>query len=203
MTPLFKSLTVAASLALSVSLPAFADQASEDYVRENANHALSMLNDPELDSLERREAFQGLMNQFTDLERVSRFVIGRYARVFNDQEFDAYYDAYARYALATYEAELDKYRGEEIVVTGSTDRNDRDSIVETVVRRPTGDLPVRWRVLSTDDGEDQLPLKERMKREIRGEIRSYMEVGQMLTKPLSKTADKVNENASSASCIVN
>lgn len=156
MTPLFKSLTVAASLALSVSLPAFADQASEDYVRENANHALSMLNDPELDSLERREAFQGLMNQFTDLERVSRFVIGRYARVFDDQEFDAYYDAYARYALATYEAELDKYRGEEIVVTGSTDRNDRDSIVETVVRRPAGDLPVRWRVLSTDDGEYQV-----------------------------------------------
>ena len=59
-------------------------------------------------------------------------------------------------ALATYEAELDKYRGEEIVVTGSTDRNDRDSIVETVVRRPTGDLPVRWRVLSTDDGEYQV-----------------------------------------------
>ena len=156
MTPLFKTLTIAASLTLTTALPAFADQASENYVRTNANQALSTLNDPALDSSERREAFQGLMNRFTDLERVSRFVIGRYARVFSDQEFEAYFEAYSRYALATYEAELDKYRGEEIVVTGSTDRNDRDSIVETIVRRPTGDLPVRWRVLSNDTGGYQV-----------------------------------------------
>ena len=98
MTIGFKTLAVSASLLLATSLPSFADQATESYVNTNANIALSTLNDPDLDSTERREAFQTLMNRFTDMERVSRFVLGKYANRFSDAEMDRYFDAYSRYA---------------------------------------------------------------------------------------------------------
>lgn len=150
MTIGFKTLAVSASLLLATSLPSFADQATESYVNTNANIALSTLNDPDLDSTERREAFQTLMNRFTDMERVSRFVLGKYANRFSDAEMDRYFDAYSRYALATYEAQLDQYRGNAVEVTGSTDRSENDSIVETVIRRPGGDIVVKWRVLKFD-----------------------------------------------------
>lgn len=156
MAHIIKTIAIAAGVALATGFSAAADQASENYVRVNANAALDTLNNPELDADDRRAEFQALMNRFTDLERVSRFVIGRYARTFSDAEFESYLAAYSRYGLATYEAELDEYRGEEIEVTGSTDRNDSDSVVETVVRRASGDLPVRWRVLKMDDGNYQV-----------------------------------------------
>ena len=151
MTIGFKILAVSASLLLATGMSAFADEATESYVNTNANIALSTLNDSDLNAAERREAFQTLMNRFTDMERVSRFVLGKYANRVSDAEMDQYFDAYSRYALATYEAQLDKYRGNAIEVTGSSDRDDRDSIVETVIRRPSGDIVVKWRVMMFDD----------------------------------------------------
>ena len=51
----------------------------------------------------------------------------------------------------------------------------------------------------TDD-EDGLTLKQRMALEIRGDVRSYMQVGQMLAAPLAKRAEKIEENGVSESC---
>ncbi|MAP96182.1 MAG: toluene tolerance protein [Ponticaulis sp.] len=145
-----KHLALSTGLSVLAALPGFADAATESYVAKNANEALVALNDPQLTSTERRAEFQNLMNQFTDMDRVSRFVLGKYANRFSESEMNAYNAAYRRYALATYEAQLDQYRGEEIVVTGSVDRSENDSIVETVIKRPSGDLPVKWRVMKVD-----------------------------------------------------
>lgn len=139
--------------AFLLAAPAFADEASEKYVQKNASEALSSLNAEGLTSSERRQKFQTLMNRFTDMDKVSNFVIGVYSRRFSASDLKDYQAAYREYALATYEAELDKYRGNEIVVTGSTDRNDSDSVVDSVVKRPNGDLPVKWRVLKTKDAK--------------------------------------------------
>ena len=141
------------AIATSFGATALADAASEEYVRINSNAALESLNNPTLNGLERREAFQSLMNRFTDIDRVSNFVIGKYARRFSGAELEAYRAAFREYALATYEGELDQYRGNEIVVSGSIDRNDYDSIVETVVQRGGQELPVKWRVLKDRDAQ--------------------------------------------------
>lgn len=150
MTLKFKTLALTASLAIAASLPAAADTKTEAYVLKNANAALMTLNDPKLDADQRTEAFQGLMNKFTDIDRVSRFVLGVYSRRFSSADMAKYQAAYREYALAVYEAQLDQYRGQEIVVTGSVDRSDSDSIVESVVKRASGDLPVKWRVMKVD-----------------------------------------------------
>jgi phospholipid transport system substrate-binding protein len=76
-------------------------------------------------------------------------VIVKYARRFTPEELQAYQQAFRTYALAVYENELDAYRGNEVVIEGSTDRTANDSIVDTSIARADGKtMDVRWRVLN-------------------------------------------------------
>ena len=148
----FQSL-IAASLvgAFMFAGAAHGDAATEQYIAENATAVLQTLSDPTLDAAGRTEAFNKYMNEFTDLDAVASFVIGRYAQSFTEAEMTAYRAAFREYALAYYENELDRYRGESVEVVGSFDRTARDSIVNT--RIPLRDGPtmdVRWRVLKRD-----------------------------------------------------
>lgn len=146
-----KTAIVAALATLSLGPAAFADAATESYVQENANVVLQTLNDPALDNAARTAAFSEFMDAFTDLERVSNFVIGKYARRFSGEELSRYRDAFRTYALTVYEVQLDQYRGEAVDVTGSVDRSESDSIVNTVIKRSDGEyMDVRWRVLERD-----------------------------------------------------
>jgi len=136
-------------VAALVALPALAATDKEAFVRENGQQVLEALNDESLDAEARTAQFGTYMEEFTDIDAVSNFVIGKYARRFSDSELANYREAFKRYALAVYEVELDRYRGEEINVTGSTERNERDAIVETVIRRSDGqELEVLWRVMN-------------------------------------------------------
>ncbi|MEQ9317111.1 MAG: ABC transporter substrate-binding protein [Henriciella sp.] len=138
----------AASLAVIAS-PAFADAKTESFVKQNANEVLDSLNNPQLGKTERTQLFSNYMEQFADFDAVSKFVIGKYARRFTPQELADYQSAFKEYALAVYENELDAYRGNEVVIQGSTDRTANDSIVDTTIARADGKkMDVRWRVLN-------------------------------------------------------
>jgi phospholipid transport system substrate-binding protein len=141
--------TLIAAAALALVAPAFADAKTEAYVQSNASTVLKSLNDSKMSSSERAATFNGYMDQFTDINSVSNFVIGKYAKRFTADELKRYRAAFRTYALATYQYELDQYRGDAIVVKGSVDRSTSDSIVSTVIRRKDGkDMDVRWRVLN-------------------------------------------------------
>ena len=130
---------------------AFADVATEDYVASNANVVLETLNDPDLSDEARTAAFSEYMDTFTDLTTVSNFVIGKYARRFSEEELARYREVFRTYALTVYEVQLDQYRGEAVEVVGSVDRSERDSIVNTLIKRADGEpMDVRWRVLKRD-----------------------------------------------------
>ncbi len=147
MTPQ-KWILSAAMLAFTAA-PAFADAKTEDYVRTNANDVLASLNEPDLDADARRAKFQAYMDEFTNLDAVAKFVIGKYAKRFTPEEMDAYLTTFRTYALVVYEFYFHEYRGRDVKVTGSTDRNARDSIVDTEIVRADGqELEVRWRVLN-------------------------------------------------------
>ena len=139
--------TLAATLVAALALPAFADARTEAYVQKNASEALSTLNNPKLTAAERTATFNAYMDKFTDIDAVSNFVIGKYARRFTEDELTRYRKAFRNYALAVYEAQLDAYRGEAVVVKSSVDRSPTDSIVNTVIKRKDGkEMDVRWRV---------------------------------------------------------
>lgn len=143
------SALVAAAIAVTMVLPAYADAESEAYVARNASEALATLNDPKMTAAQRTEAFSRYMDKFTDINAVSNLVIGKYARRFTPDELARYRKVFRTYALAVYEAQLDAYRGEAVEVTGSIDRTPTDSIVSTVIRRKGGEkLEVKWRVFN-------------------------------------------------------
>ena len=142
-----KWILAATMLAVS-ALPAFADAKTEEYVRTNANDVLASLNAPGLTASERRAQFQTYMDEFANLDAVAKFVIGKYAKRFSDEEMETYLATFREYALAVYEFYFNEYRGRDVKVVGSTDRNSRDSIVDTEIVRADGqELEVRWRVL--------------------------------------------------------
>lgn len=132
--------------------PAFADAITEEYVRTNANDVLASLNAPDVTPADRRIKFQQYMDEFADLDAVARFSIGKYSRRFTPEELDAYTQTFRDYALAVYEFYFNEYKGEDVKVTGSTDRSTRDSIVDTKIIRADGEeMDVRWRVLKRND----------------------------------------------------
>lgn len=140
---------LSSAMLAAVAMPAFADTQTEEYVRSNANDVLASLNAPGQTPEERREQFQSYMDEFTNLDAVAKFVIGKYAKRFSEEEMDAYLTTFRSYALAVYEFYFNEYRGQDVKVTGSTDRNARDSIVDTEIVRADGqELEVRWRVLN-------------------------------------------------------
>lgn len=137
----------AAAISAGAALPAFADARTEAYVQKNASEVLKSLNNPKLSATERTAAFSAYMDKFTNLDAVSNFVIGKYARRFSEAELVKYRKAFREYALAVYEFQLDAYRGEAVVVKDSVDRSETDSIVNTVIKRADGQtMDVRWRV---------------------------------------------------------
>ncbi|MEM9569832.1 MAG: ABC transporter substrate-binding protein [Pseudomonadota bacterium] len=140
---------ISSAMLAVAAMPAFADTQTEEYVRTNANDVLASLNAPGLTSSERREQFQSYMDEFTNLDAVAKFVIGKYSKRFTAEEMDLYLTTFRNYALVVYEFYFNEYRGQDVKVTGSTDRNARDSIVDTEIVRADGqELEVRWRVLN-------------------------------------------------------
>ena len=146
------SLALIAGMALTGALPALADAKTESFVRENANMALQSLNDPELTSAERRARFKQLMDEFTNIDLISRRVLGKYYRRFEEGEIETFNSVFREFMLATYEARLDQYRGQEIIVTGSVEKTDSpslavNSVVESYIDLPgENDLQVMWNV---------------------------------------------------------
>lgn len=146
---LARKLILAMAIMVTAGAPAFADVATENYVRENANDVLESLNRSELSTADRRAGFQTYMDEFANIDAIARFTIGKYSRRFTPDEMDRYTKAFRRYALATYEFYFNEYKGREVEVTGSTDRNANDSIVDTLILRADGrKMEVRWRVLN-------------------------------------------------------
>ena len=147
-----KTILVSAAALMATATPAFADKATEAYVMKNANMALQSLNNPSLTADERRVEFNKLMDEFTDLDLIAMRVLDHYYRSFSDKEKADFTAAFREFALANYESELDKYRGSQVTVTGSTDEPANkftkvDSTIESTIALPGRNLPVRWRVV--------------------------------------------------------
>jgi len=144
-----RKLIFSTAVLMASAIPAFADAKTEEYVRTNANDVLASLNAPDVTPEDRRLQFQTYMDEFANLDAVAKFAIGKYSKRFDEAELQAYIVSFRAYALAVYEFYFNAYRGKDVKVTGSTDRNPRDSIVDTkIVRQDGREMDVRWRVLN-------------------------------------------------------
>jgi phospholipid transport system substrate-binding protein len=160
-----RSITRAALLAgmLGVGLIAAAPAAyaarnteAEQYVQENAAEALRTLGSRTTSVSQRRATFDTLMQRFSDMPRISNFVLGRYgAQLRSDASLRAEWTrTFQDYAIAVYEDRLGRLSGSTVRVTGSTERVARRDVIVTSELQPQGGgraTTVQWRILRSSD----------------------------------------------------
>ncbi len=152
---IFASIAAAAA-AFGILASAAADDAAETFVQAILDEA-----EPHLAAQTESERFAGiatLVDQYVDMRRVSRFVLGKYARKLTDEQKQAYDPLFEKYATQVYQNVLSQYAGERLRVTGSVDRSERDIIVNSKIVNPAPgsdlrDVVVHWRVYRNRDGE--------------------------------------------------
>ena len=154
-TAFLSALIGAGMLATAPNAFAARDTAAETYVQENASQALNTLGNRSVTGAERRRLFDQLMRQFSDMDRIAMFVVGRYsAQLRADPALRAQWvNTFKDYAVAVYEDQLTAYSGSNIRVTGSTERiPGRDIVVNSeITPRGQRPLPVQWRLLRTGE----------------------------------------------------
>jgi phospholipid transport system substrate-binding protein len=138
--------------ALAGAPAAFADAKSEAFVETNSNRVLEVLNDDALTDEQRSARFSEFMHTFANIPAIARRVLGPAGRSLSQEEFDAYYDAFQRYAIAVYEVQLDQFRGEEVKVIGSRDIDERRSQVRSLIESSQAgrDIEVIWDVIRSE-----------------------------------------------------
>lgn len=152
----FLVMTVGAAASLAASIPAQANPA-EDYVQQNINRGLAILNDHQLATDQRRAQFENFLLGLTDMKRIADFTLGQYRRTASPADLAAFEGAFQSYATAVYQSYFMKYAGQTLKVTGSEARTPDDIIVATQMIDPNDHsgqepLEVDFRV-RTDTGK--------------------------------------------------
>ncbi|MGD2131727.1 MAG: ABC transporter substrate-binding protein [Maricaulaceae bacterium] len=155
-----RTLAIAAAVAATAASGAFADQRAEAFVTEHANEALAVLSDNSMSLSEKKATFRDLVDEVADVPKITRFVLGRYARSIDPATMSEFSDVFRDYAIGVYEERLSDYAGETLEVTGSSPVSGRDGdfVVHSVVSGggQEDDLNVNWRVLIDESGQAQV-----------------------------------------------
>lgn len=148
-------IAISAAIALAAALPAKADEAAENFIREVLAEANPLFGD--IDEATRNAGIDSLVDKYVDMNRVGLFALAQYARVITDDQKRQYFPLFRRYATSVYRDVLSNYSGQTLEVTNSVDRSERDIIVNSRVTgaRPGdefADLVIHWRVYRGPDG---------------------------------------------------
>jgi phospholipid transport system substrate-binding protein len=145
-------------LAASIRAPAHAaqaeasrDQGAEQFVQVQGQRLVSILADKSQSMADRIRAFRAAVNEIADVPRITRFVLGKYARTIAPAQMQRFAPVFQDYAQDVYQQRLENFHAETLTVTGSLVRKPGDVVVRTTitggdVKQPT---PVSWRVLGS------------------------------------------------------
>jgi len=146
-------LALAAIVAVAMPLAARAGTPAEDFVQNNVQKGLTILNGGESKDQKRLE-FRNFLLKLTDLKRIADYTLGPARNTASPADLAAFEDAFRDYAFAVYEAEFTKYSGQTLKVTGSVERKAGDYLVSTVLVDPSkpndrDPIQVDFRILGT------------------------------------------------------
>jgi len=144
-----------AASAFAFAGTAYADQAAETYVAGVLTEANQFMAG---DEATRLAGIKTMVDDHVDMRRVGRFVLGQYARRMTDAQAEAYHPLFEKYATLVYQNALSNYSGEQLEVTKSIDRSERDIIVNSkIVNAKPGsqfaNITVHWRVYRDRNGK--------------------------------------------------
>jgi phospholipid transport system substrate-binding protein len=124
--------------ALAQPAAAQADQAAEDFVQQNIQHGLSILNNHNISDADRRSQFREFLTGLTDIRRIALYTLGSVRRTASPGDVEAFVSAFRDYAVAVYESRLQNYAGQSLKVTGATEHGPNDTIVSTILVDSSG-----------------------------------------------------------------
>ena len=123
---------IAAVVSTTLSVPASANPDAQGFTQRLIDQGIQILkntSDPQ-----RKPKFREFITQYADVRKTARFTLGNYARTAAPADVDVFVEAFKNYAIAIYETQLDKYKGESLKVVGSIENKPGDYIVKTVVQ---------------------------------------------------------------------
>jgi len=155
--PFIKPMMLAAFIGLFFTGAAFAAPQDEAFVQTKANEALNILRDDSLDKAAKTARFAEYVDGVTDVPRVARFVLGKYARGADPQKLATFTKVFREYASGVYESQLGNFGGETLKVLGSQDRKPGDSVVASLISGGKVEEPIKvnWRI-RTRNGKPQV-----------------------------------------------
>jgi phospholipid transport system substrate-binding protein len=149
------ALALIVCLVLLAPFAARAENAAETFVQTNIDKSYAILNDRNLDPLERERQFSQQIRASVDTRRVALFTLGPFARDASKETLEAYTAAFGDFLTAIYHQALNRYRNRSIKVTGSMSRTDDDVVVNAIVGAATGqsaEIRIAFRVRKSDRG---------------------------------------------------
>lgn len=161
MARMFKTFATATLLAVvpvmaGVAMPTAAmaqanrarDPGAEAFVATGAQQVLGILNDRSLGIGAKEASFKVLIDRLVDVPKVTRFVLGKYARTITPDQYARFAVAFRNYAEAVYQKRISDYHGETVTVTGSVVRKPGDVLVTTSFGSRSGAPSIiTWRVM--------------------------------------------------------
>jgi ABC-type transporter MlaC component len=123
---------------------AMASPATEAFIQQNFDKGYEILNSTRLSEPQRRGQFRALLLNMVATRRFALFALGPFAQGASPEELDRFVDAFRNYGISLYEKMLNRYDGQSLHVTGSSDRTDDDSTVQADIlsREPSGARPI-------------------------------------------------------------
>jgi phospholipid transport system substrate-binding protein len=138
---LLRRALVLATLALAVSVLAPAAEAStqgEQFIANNVQKGLSILNERGLSDAQRREQFSRFLLNLTDMKRIALYTLGQYRRGASQADLDQFSNAFQDYAVSVYQSYFARYSGQTLKVIGSAPgSSSTNEIVRTVLVDPS------------------------------------------------------------------
>src|SRR5215472_17827831 len=129
---------VTLALAVSVFAPvADASTQGEQFIANNVQRGLSILNNRSLSQAQRRDQFSQFLLNLTDMKRIALYTLGQYRRGASQADLDQFSQAFQDYATAVYQSYFSRYSGQKLQVIGSAPGSSpTNSIVRTVLTDP-------------------------------------------------------------------
>ena len=154
----FPALFSAAALALTMFCgPAPAMQAADPsaLINQLVTQAINVIVDKNSTEKLREQKFRALLQAGFDIPRISRFVLGRYWTVANDNQRKEFSELFEDWIVRTYAARFGQYSGEKIQVTGTRSEGPTTNVVVSQFVSPNGGPPakVEWVVRKNGDND--------------------------------------------------
>jgi phospholipid transport system substrate-binding protein len=134
----------------TLPIAALAARTVAQFIEELGDKAILQLGASDISQDERNRRFRMLLNQYFDVPRIARFVLGRYARSATPQQMADFTKLYEDIAVLTYAHLFASYAGQQFKVLREVgDPADRYRMVMTEVVIGDSNPPVKldWQIL--------------------------------------------------------